>query len=163
MAMTTAAMMDSDTDETRTLRMTRVLPAPPARVYRAWTDKDQLGRWFGPKGATCTESDVDARIGGNYRLVLVGDDSGEKNTVTGTFEQLDPDYKIAFTWAWQQDDGSRGHETRIEVTLMPHEQGTEMHFFQQIFQDTPARDKHQGGWVGSFDSLEAYLKGGSSQ
>lgn len=155
-AMASAAMMDSDTDEARTLRMTRVLPAPPARVYRAWTEKEQFGRWFGPKDVECSECELDAREGGGYRLVMVHA-GGQTHIVSGVFEELQPDFKLAFTWGWQQPDGSRSYETRVEITLLPHEDGTEIHLFQQLFEDTPTRDKHQSGWNGCLDSLADFL------
>ena len=47
----------------------RVIGAPRERVFRSWTDPEQLRRWWGPGAFTCPDAQVDLRTGGTYRLV----------------------------------------------------------------------------------------------
>jgi uncharacterized protein YndB with AHSA1/START domain len=58
--------------EDRQLRIGRVLRAPVAAVWRAWTDPDVLPRWFGPEGITCHTREIDLRDGGVWRFEMRG-------------------------------------------------------------------------------------------
>jgi uncharacterized protein YndB with AHSA1/START domain len=56
--------------ESDTVQVVRTIDAPPAEVFRAWTDPEQIRRWWGPGEFTCPEAEVDLRPGGSYRLVM---------------------------------------------------------------------------------------------
>jgi uncharacterized protein YndB with AHSA1/START domain len=82
-----------------TVRMERVIPAPPGQVYRAWLDPDLLRRWLAPGGLAVTRVEVDERVGGRYRVWQgTGDDD------VGGFEceilELVPDRRLAFRWGF---------------------------------------------------------------
>jgi uncharacterized protein YndB with AHSA1/START domain len=54
--------------------LSRVFDAPRELVFRAWTEKEHLPRWFGPKGFTCTTHEIDIREGGRWRFDMRGPD-----------------------------------------------------------------------------------------
>jgi uncharacterized protein YndB with AHSA1/START domain len=58
----------------REIVLSRVLAAPRARVFRAFTDPDQIPRWFGPEGFTIETLAIDIREGGSWRFILTGPD-----------------------------------------------------------------------------------------
>ncbi len=51
-----------------TLRLTRTFAAPREKVFRAWTDPEELKKWFGPVGYATPMAEVDLRVGGKYQL-----------------------------------------------------------------------------------------------
>ncbi|QNM96798.1 SRPBCC family protein [Chitinimonas koreensis] len=68
--MTTPA---SDTAD-REIVITRLLKAPPALVWQAWTDPAHIARWWGPTGFSNTISEMEVREGGVWRFVMHGPD-----------------------------------------------------------------------------------------
>jgi uncharacterized protein YndB with AHSA1/START domain len=139
--------------EDRTLVIERVFKAPPADIFKAWTDPAILVRWWGPESFKTSQPEMDVRPGGAWRTVMVGP-KGERHTASGIYREIAPPKRLVMSWAWQQDDGSRGHETEIEVSLEAAGAGTKMKFVQRVFQNRNDRDGHLGGWSSSFNDLE---------
>lgn len=149
----TAAAIDI---EARTLRITREFRAPIERVYDAFTKPDQLARWWGPEGIAMAELEVNAHVGGAWTTTMVND-KGERFTVSGVYTRLSPPTGLVFTWGWLQEDGSGGHETTVTISLESTDTGTRLTLVQTAFQDSDSCDNHEGGWVSSFNCLEAFL------
>ncbi|HEU4807825.1 MAG TPA: SRPBCC domain-containing protein [Homoserinimonas sp.] len=74
------------TESTMELLVERAFDAPPERVYRAFTDEDQLAAWIAPAGFSAPRDsvDIDARVGGHQRFTLVGED-GSMSPVDATY------------------------------------------------------------------------------
>ena len=151
--MNTATATREGTIEDRTLIVERVFRAPPEKVFQAWTDPEILTKWWGPAGATIPECDLDARPGGTWRTVM-DNPNGESYTVSGVFRELAPPDRLVMTWGWQQEDGSRGHETEIVVTFEDVPEGTRLRLVQSVFENVEQRDMHGMGWRSSFDDLD---------
>lgn len=82
------------------LTLKRRLNAPPAKVYAAWTDPQQLARWMGPEGVEMLKAETDVRVGGRYRLLMRSPD-GEEHDVSGVYREVTPNEKLVFSWAWK--------------------------------------------------------------
>jgi uncharacterized protein YndB with AHSA1/START domain len=80
----------------RRVTITRVLDAPREVVFRAWIDREQLSRWWGPKGFTNPVCEVDARVGGNIRIVMRAPD-GTNHLMKGVFREITALEKLIFT------------------------------------------------------------------
>lgn len=144
----------------RTLVIERVFNAPPAKVFAAWTDPAILVKWWGPETFTTPEHSMDVRVGGAWRTVMVSP-KGETHTVSGVYREIVPPTRLVMTWGWQQDDGSRGHETVVELTFEPAPAGTRLRLVQSVFASVEQRDNHNMGWSSSFNDLERVLAGQS--
>lgn len=137
----------------------RTFLKPPSRVFAAFETADMMRRWMGPEGITCPEGEVDFRIGGDWSITMKNS-AGALNHVSGCFTEIKPDAQIAFSWAWMQEDGTRGHETVVSIVLRDApDGGTTMTFVQGPFQDGEARNNHEHGWAGSFDKLVRLIDG----
>ena len=90
--------------------------APPERVFRAWSDPKVLVKWWGTDDYQTPDPQIDFRVGGAWRSAMVGP-KGEAHTVSGVYREIEPPKRLVMTWGWEQADGSRGHETVVEVTL----------------------------------------------
>ena len=79
---------------------------------------------------------------------------GKLRTVSGVYSAIDPPRRLVFTWAWDDDNGVRGHETQVTVTLEPTPGGTRLRLVQEDFQNREVRDLHGGGWGSSLNKLQ---------
>jgi uncharacterized protein YndB with AHSA1/START domain len=138
--------------EDQVLRLERMIAAPPERLFELWTEPGELVKWWGPDGYDIPEHALDVRPGGRWRTTMRSPE-GTRHTVSGVYRAIEPPRRVVFTWAWDQDDGSRGHETEVTVTFEPAPGGTRLVLLQQTFQNAQARDNHQKGWTSSLDCL----------
>jgi uncharacterized protein YndB with AHSA1/START domain len=89
--------MSTPTLSDRELVLTRVIDAPPARVYEAWTARFQ--QWWGPHGMTTPFCEMELRAGGSFRTIMRAPDGTEYPT-RGVFLEVIPNERIAFTDAF---------------------------------------------------------------
>jgi uncharacterized protein YndB with AHSA1/START domain len=137
------------------LTLKRRLDAPPAKVYAAWTDPEKIARWFGPVQvvAGSVGADIDARIGGRYRIRFRMAD-GEHHEVAGVYREMVPNQRLTFSWAWHS---TPERESQVTVSLKPDGDGTLLTLRHEQLFDRAARDGHESGWIGTLDKLENYL------
>ena len=140
----------------RALTITRVLEAPRALVYQMWTEPHHMKRWWGPRGFITLSAQVDLRPGGFWRIQSRKFD-GIEMAEQGVFRQVVEAERLVFTHAWEEDDGSPGHETLVTVTFAGDGDKTVMTFHQAEFLTIESRDGHLQGWGESFDMLKEYL------
>jgi uncharacterized protein YndB with AHSA1/START domain len=144
-------------DESRTLRIERIIRAPVQEVYDAWVVPEKLASWFGPEGYDIPEYSLDVRPGGRWRTVMRAP-TGERPTVSGVYRTIEKNRRLVFSWAWDQEDGSRGPETEVTVTFEPAGKNTKLTLVQKIFVDEESRNNHNKGWNSSLNDLERVLK-----
>ncbi|MBR0343685.1 MAG: SRPBCC family protein [Rudaea sp.] len=77
-----------------TIRLHRVLRAPPERIYRAFLDAAALSKWLPPNGFTCTVHELEAKVGGRYRMSFTNFSSGGGHNFGGTYLELVPNARI---------------------------------------------------------------------
>jgi len=133
------------------LEISRSFDAPPALVFKAWTSKEHLLRWWGPKDFTATSDKLEFREGGAYRHTIHGPD-GKSYGMSGVYREIVEPEKIVFTFAW---DG--GPETLITVTIKLRGNGTKLTFRHEPFATREDRDSHEGGWGECLDRLVAEM------
>ena len=140
----------------RTLVIERVFKAPPQKVFEAWTNPEILVKWWGPDGSRTPDHGLDVREGGKWRTVMVSAE-GEAHTASGVYREIKPPRRLVMTWGWEQPDGTRGHETIVEITLDPAPGGTRLKLVQRLFQNVEQREGHKMGWDSSFNALDRLL------
>jgi len=146
--------MEIATDDKTSLQIRRTYKAPVAAVYAAWTDPEQMKQWVGPGDAWGkSEVTTDVRVGGRYRMVMHAPD-GEVHRVGGVFQEVIPNKKLVYTWAWES---TPERESLVTVEFKPSGHETELVLTHRRFFDTQARDRHQQGWNGSLDRLGRFL------
>jgi uncharacterized protein YndB with AHSA1/START domain len=135
------------------LTIKRRLDAPPEEVYGAWTDPEKIAHWWGPAQAQTLSAEIDARVGGRFRIVFHTPDD-EEHDVSGTYREVVPNRKLVFTWMWRT---MPERQSLVTVTLAPDGDGTLLTLLHEQFFDEPARDRHHSGWTAALDRLERYL------
>jgi glutathione S-transferase len=113
--------------------------------------------WYGPQTHTCPHCEIDARVGGKYRIEMHSP-AGGVHVVTGEFREIAPPERLVYTWGWLRGDG-RSPETLVTLTFRERDGGTDLTLEQTGFATREDRDAHGQGWTSSFDALEAMLDG----
>ena len=133
------------------LRLERELNAPIDRVWAALTDGGQIARWYGPgKDFRIEVQEWDCRVGGSYRVAMHHSDDGGTHTCYGVFRTVEPNRRLAYTWAWE---GAPPMDTLVTFELEDKAGQTLLGFTHTGFAAPEARDAHRNGWTGSFDRL----------
>lgn len=114
---------------TGTVRLHRVLRAPPHRVYRAFLDPDAMAKWLPPHGFTGRVLHMDARTGGSYRMQFTNWSNGQTHAFGGEYLELVPDQRIVHTDRF--DDPHLPGEMRTTITFTPVLVGTEITAVQE--------------------------------
>jgi uncharacterized protein YndB with AHSA1/START domain len=141
--------------EDRTLRMERAFQAPIEAVFEAWTSEEVLRRWWHTEdGYETSEAAVDLRVGGTVRVVMRDPKEGVEYGGGGTYTEVDPPNRLAFTWTW--DDESR--QTLIEINFEEQDGLTTVRFTHSGLWDEEAVRSHEDGWNKLFDRLERTME-----
>ena len=114
---------------TNTIRLHRVLRAPAERVYRAFLDAQAMAKWLPPYGFTCQVHELDARVGGRYRMSFTNFTTGEGHSFGGEYNELVPGERLRYTDKFE--DPNLPGEMRMTLTLTPVSCGTELHIVQE--------------------------------
>jgi uncharacterized protein YndB with AHSA1/START domain len=134
------------------LTLKRQLKAAPEKVYEAWTQPEQMIRWWGVTPHPKTPiAETDLRVGGRYRVQFWGAD-GEHHSVSGVYREVVPNRKLVFTWAWQS---TPERESQVTIDIKPASEGSLLTLIHEQFADVKARDDHGVGWNRALDNLEA--------
>ena len=75
---------------TNTIKLHRVLPAPPERVYRAFLDAAALVKWMPPHGYTAKVHQLEAKVGGTYKMSFTNFGTGNSHSFGGEYRELVP-------------------------------------------------------------------------
>jgi uncharacterized protein YndB with AHSA1/START domain len=140
-------------DNRPSLTLTRRLRAQPEKVYAAWSEPENLVKWFALSQAKpgSMQANLDVRVGGRYRISFNDDKTGEYFEVGGIYREVVPNERLQFTWAWHS---TPERESLVTVQVKPDAVGTLLTFHHEQFADEKARDSHRQGWSKFFDYLE---------
>ena len=111
-----------------TIRLHRVLRAPADRVYKAFLDPDALARWLPPYGFVGKVHEIDARVGGGYKMSFINFSTGASHSFGGKYVELVPNERIVYTDAF--DDPNLPGEMRATITLAKVACGTDLQIVQ---------------------------------
>jgi uncharacterized protein YndB with AHSA1/START domain len=138
----------------RTVRIERTFNAPAERVFEAWTSEEVMRRWWHVEvGWETSVAEVDLRIGGAVRVVMLDPVKGEEYGGGGVYTEIDPPHRLAFTWIWDGDTT----RTLIEIDFEETDGVTTVRFRHGALWDEEAVRSHEGGWGATFDLLERAL------
>ncbi len=126
-----------------TLKVRRTFQAPRERVFRAWTDPVELGRWFAPsEDYHALVPLLELRVGGKYCLEM-HHKGGNIHRVSGTYREITPPEKLAFTWLWEiiRERMSRWLPSSFAIWAP----STEILLTHEYLPNAEQRDQHEHG------------------
>ena len=127
-----------------TVRLHRVLKAPPERVYRAFLDPQAMMKWLPPHGFTATVHSIDVRVGGGYRMSFTNFANGGSHSFGGKFVEMVPGERLRYTDKF--DDTSLPGEMQTTITLAKVSCGTELHVVQEGIPEAIPTEACYLGW-----------------
>ncbi|ODR96669.1 polyketide cyclase [Methyloceanibacter superfactus] len=161
------------TATTQKFVISRTFNAPLDRVWKAWTEPEQMAQWWGPKGFKADVKMLDLRPGGKFHYLLVSP-QGQEMWGRMLFREIVPKEKLVFINSFSDPEGGvtrhpmapdwpllmhttisfaeKDEKTTVTIEWLPYEASdTECETFDE------GRDSMQAGWTGTFDKLENHL------
>ena len=134
-----------------TVRLHRVLRAPPERVYRAFLDEGAMAKWLPPNGFTGKVHHLDARVGGSYRMSFTNFTTGHSHSFGGKYLELVPNERIRHTDTF--DDPNLPGQMVTTITLRRVSCGTELNVVQEGIPEVIPPEACCLGWQESLSLL----------
>ena len=129
---------------TNTIRLHRVLRAPPERVYRAFLDADATAKWLPPNGFTAKVHHMDARVGGTFRMSFTNFTTDQTHAFGGEYLELVPNERIRYTDKF--DDPNLPGVLETTVSLKEVSCGTELSVAQEGIPSAIPVEQCYVGW-----------------
>jgi len=136
---------------TNTVRLHRVLRAPPERIYRAFLDPEAMVKWLPPHGFTGKVEHLDAKVGGTYRMSFRNLGTGHSHSFGGKYVELVPNERIRHTDKF--DDPNLPGEMQVTVELTKVSCGTELNIVQEGIPSVIPAELCYLGWQESLSLL----------
>lgn len=140
----------------RTVRLHRVLRAPPEKVYRAFLDAAAMAKWLPPYGFTCTVDHLDARVGGTFRMSFHNFTSGNAHSFGGEYLELVANQRIRYTDKFE--DPNMPGVIEVTVSLTPVICGTELNVAQSGIPEMIPLEMCYLGWQESLAQLATLVE-----
>jgi uncharacterized protein YndB with AHSA1/START domain len=156
---------------TRTDIASRVINAPPHRVFEALIDPDALAQWLPPSGMTGRFEHFDARAGGSYRLVLTYADAQEStgkttvdsDVVEARFIEIEPDDRVVQAVDFTSEDPAYAGTMTMTWSVTKVDGGTRVDMRADDVPSGISAEDHATGMNSSLDNLAAYISGETSK
>ena len=139
-----------------TIRLHQVLKAPPERIYTAFLDADAMAKGLPPNGYTGKVHEIDARVGGGYRMSFTSLGSGKSHAFGGKYLDLVPNEKIRHTDKFE--DPNLPGEMHTTITLKKVSVGTDLTVVQEGVPDVIPADACYLGWQESLRLLASLVE-----
>lgn len=151
-----SALAKQTIDNDRVLTISRLFDAPRSVVWRAWLDFNHAASFEGPPAHPMKSMQSDLRVGGRWRNVMRHE--GRELPQSGVYREIREPELLAFTFAWEGDDGTRGPETLVTLAFEEVAPGkTRVTLQQGVFPATASRDGHRAGWSRALDAFSQFL------
>ncbi|WGR59601.1 polyketide cyclase [Paracoccus ferrooxidans] len=134
-----------------TIRLHRVIAARPEKLYRAFLEPDAVASWLPPWGFLCTVHELEAKVGGRYRMSFRNFTTGQSHSFGGTYLELIPGQRLVYTDGF--DDPNLPGEMKVTVDLKQVSVGTEITIEQQGVPDVIPAEACYLGWQDSLRKL----------
>jgi len=139
-----------------TVRLHRVLATKPEKVYRAFIEADALAKWLPPNGFACTVHQLDANVGGTFRMSFRNFTTGNSHSFGGEYIELVPHERLRYTDKF--DDPSLPGQIQVTVTLKKVSLGTELNIVQEGLPEAIPLEACYLGWQESLRNLAKLIE-----
>ena len=139
-----------------TVKLHRVIPTSPDKVYRAFVEGDALAKWLPPNGFTCTVQHLEATVGGTFKMSFRNFTTGHSHSFGGEYLELVPGERLRYTDRF--DDPNLPGEIEVVVSLTKVSVGTEVEITQSGIPDVIPREACYLGWQESLRNLQKLVE-----
>ena len=149
-------MTGESSSETRSVTVSRVIEAPPERVYDAFLDHEMFASWYPPTGYTAEVHHLEPEVGGTYRMTFYGDAdelADFEQSFGGTYRELSRGERIVYTDAFESDEPTMAGEMTVTITFVEVPDGTEVTVHQEGIPEAIPPSDANAGWTDSLGTL----------
>ena len=139
-----------------TVRLHRVLPTKPDKVYRAFIEADAMAKWLPPNGFTCIVHQFEAKVGGTFRMSFRNFTTGMSHSFGGQYLELVPGKRVRYTDKF--DDPNLPGEMQVTVDIKAVSVGTEINIVQEGIPDAIPAEACYLGWQESLKNLSRLVE-----
>ena len=139
-----------------TVKLHRVFAAKPERVYKAFIDPDAMAKWLPPNGFTGKVHEMDAKVGGRYKMSFTNFSTGNSHSFGGEFLELEPNKRVSYTDRF--DDPNLPGEMTTTVDIKEVSVGTEINITQEGIPDAIPVEACYLGWQESLALLKMLIE-----
>ena len=134
--------------------LVRRIAARRAIVFEALVTAEGIRSWWGPDDRPATSAEVDARVGGAFRVRFRTAD-GLEHECSGEFLEIERPERVVMSWRWTQNGqiDERDKVSRVEIRLRAIETGTELTLVHSLLSNEGSARSHEGGWDGALQKL----------
>ncbi len=134
------------------LTVSRSINAPIKTVFDAWLDPEMLKQFMVPGDSMLVPSaTTDPTVGGRFEIVMRNGDQDLPHS--GTYTEIDPHSRIAFTWETPFSETS----SNVAISITPNGEGTTVELSHTKFETEESRDNHRAGWGKILETLATVL------
>ena len=138
--------------------ITREFDAPTHLVYRACTEPELVKRWWSGQRGEVTSAEIDLRVGGRWRYVMVAND-GSEVAFHGTYSEIVPDERVVSTELYEGVPGATEDDANVNTVTFTERDGrttltTLVQCRNQMIRDAIIESGMEGGMQEAFDKLE---------
>ena len=159
--------MSDSTNTKDAVVIERTYEAPVELIWKMWTDPEHFKMWYGPKGFTVPEADMDMRVGGKRLICMASPDGSMKMWTTGEYTEVVPNERLVYTESPADENGNvvspsamgmpDGYPATTEVTVLLVDLGGRTKMVM-THSGVPADSGAGGGWEQAFDKLAEHIK-----
>ena len=139
-----------------TVKLHRVFISKSERVYKAFIDPDAMSKWLPPNGFTGKVHEMDARVGGSYKMSFTNFSTGNSHSFGGAFVEMVPNERLVYTDKF--DDPNLPGEMRTTVTIKQVSVGVELNVVQEGIPDAIPVEACYLGWQESLALLKMLVE-----
>jgi uncharacterized protein YndB with AHSA1/START domain len=139
-----------------TVKLHRVFTSKPERVYKAFIDAAAMSKWLPPNGFTGKVHEMDARVGGSYKMSFTNFSTGNSHSFGGAFVEMVPNERLVYTDKF--DDPNLPGEMRTTVTIKQVSVGVELNVVQEGIPDAIPVEACYLGWQESLALLKMLVE-----
>lgn len=139
------------------IRFQRLIDVSPEVAFEQWVNAHARRSWYAPdKGSRVADAETDLRVGGSYRVSVVGPTGDPMYTEEGVFEVIEPPHRLVYQQVMRVASGS-SIATRVTVTFEAHEGKTLLTLLDAGYPTEEERDEYERGWPDFLDAYERSL------
>jgi uncharacterized protein YndB with AHSA1/START domain len=139
-----------------TVKLHRVFTSKPERVYKAFIDPAAMCKWLPPNGFTGTVHQMDARVGGSYKMSFTNFSTGSSHSFGGEFVEMVPNERLVYTDKF--DDPNLPGEMRTSIEIRQVSVGVDVNITQEGIPDMIPVEACYLGWQESLALLKMLVE-----
>lgn len=143
-----------------TIQASKSFNAPVSALYKAWTDPEQLKQWWKPMGMSLNNVENEITEGGKVIYHFSGDE-GTSLTIEGTYQEVQPNERLVYTWNWQFPDEKLNSAYKLEVTFQGSEEESSISITQNEEEQQESVKPKESAWDDQLIKLAQFLESGA--